>query len=62
MPKMSSLKENIRCKLFYCDRVRENRCCAVCPTRVRCANPGINSPDKCDEVQQMEVSNETKHP
>lgn len=56
------MKENIRCKLFYCDRARENRCCAICPTRVRCANPCINRPKKCGQVQKAEASNEAKRP
>lgn len=59
---MSNLKENTRCKLFYCDRVKDSRCCASCSYRTRCTNPCINKPEKCGQMLTMEVSNETKHP
>ena len=58
---MSNLKENIRCKLFYCDKVKDSRCCAFCKFGTKCSNPCINNPEKCGQILTMEAPNETKH-
>ena len=44
---MDNKNNNRKCKQFYCDTMRERTCCYECPTRKKCKNPCLNSPDKC---------------
>lgn len=40
------------CKLFNCDKRHGNICCRECRDRRNCANPCLNSPDKCRQATE----------
>ena len=48
------------CRIFNCDRYRENRCCFTCSYYNRCANHCLNSPRQCGLVKDTKPQKE--HP
>lgn len=41
-----------KCRLFYCDHVRDGLCCRYCKRRERCANPCLNRPETCGQRRE----------
>ena len=40
----------IRCTRFWCQRMGDNRCCAVCSRLEQCIDPCLHSPARCGLV------------
>lgn len=40
----------MKCQLFYCELMRERRCCYYCSLRPRCKNQCLNGPERCGQA------------
>ncbi len=51
---MSDAYNGRYCSLFYCDKMRGQRCCADCPrkARLKCRNACQNDPSRCGLVSK----------
>lgn len=45
----------IRCSRFWCQRMGDNRCCAVCSRLEQCIDPCLNSPARCGLVSKLDI-------
>ncbi|WP_251447105.1 hypothetical protein [Vermiculatibacterium agrestimuris] len=42
----------MRCKIFNCDVLHRNQCCALCDRRSECDNPCLNHPSRCRQTRK----------
>jgi len=52
--------ERTMCKIFYCDRKRERRCCSGCSEYDHCSNHCLNGPERCNQSFTEEQKKEGK--
>lgn len=45
------MKKPRMCSRFFCDAVKERRCCADCSRAYRCARRCLNDPKRCGLVE-----------
>ena len=44
----------MKCKLFYCARIKAQYCCTHCAMQSKCSYRCLNSPDRCGQAIEEE--------